>query len=261
MCRWLPVCAALLLVYAARAVSEDHERWYIVSMGDSITAGFNTRWPGDFHNARYNWSTGSSKRVDSHFKKLKKITSKDVRATNVAKSRATSHELALQWRRIETPTIDYLTLLIGANDVCSWTDEYTEDKHRFRDNVRNIIDKAIAVNTDVQILLAAIPNMYHLYEQGKNSCGVRWDYFEACPSLLSSRRTDAQRLAFQERLLAANETLAAIASHYRANVKFIGEVFAFEFTMQHVSRIDCFHPSIRGQNTLARITWENGWYR
>ena len=260
MCPRLPVCAMLLFFCATHAAASDNENWYMISMGDSVTAGFNTRWPGDFNNARYNWSTGGSKRVNSHFDKLKKIISKKVKAINVARSRSTSHELALQWRSIETPTIDYLTLLIGANDVCDWTSEYVKEAERFRSNVQYIIDKAIDVNAEVRIVLSAIPNMYHLYEQGRNSCGRRWDYFEACPSLLSSKRNNAQRLAFRERLLAANDIMKELAFHYEKNVKFVGEVFDYKFSIDHLSRIDCFHPSILGQNELARITWENGWY-
>ena len=280
MCLRLPVCALLLLLYLPPATAEgkdrwytkavdfyqkvftvdDKDRWYVVSMGDSITAGFNTRWPGDLNNVRYNWSTGKSKRVQSHLYKLKKIISKDVKAINVARSRATSHELALQWRNIKTPTIDYLTLLIGANDVCDWSDEYTKDKEKFRTNVQYIIDKAISMNTDVRILLPAIPNMYHLYEQGKDSCGGRWDYFEACPSLLSSKRNDEERSAFRQRLLEANATLEELATHYETNVKFVGAVYDYKFSIEHLSRIDCFHPSVLGQNELARVTWENGWY-
>ena len=255
----LPVCALLFLLCSFPAAAEE-DRWYMISMGDSITAGFNTRWPGDFNNGRYNWSTGGSDKVESHYSHIKKIIAKEVKAVNVSKSRATSHELALQWRNIETPTIDYMTLLIGANDICDWHDDYAYDQAKFRGNVRYIIDKVIGVNSEVRIVLPSIPNMYHLYEQGKDKCSGRWDYFEICPNLLSSKRSDDERLAFRDRLLAANATLEELASHYQDNVKFVREVFEYKFSMQHVSRLDCFHPSILGQNELARLTWENGWY-
>ena len=259
MCRLLPVCA-LLFFCALHAEAYSRDKWYIVSMGDSITAGFNTRWPGDINNSRYNWSTGNSKHVQSHLHKLKEIISLKVKPINVAKSRATSYQLKQQLTNIKSPTIDYLTLLIGANDVCDWQEDYAENQQKFRYNVHDIIEKAIEINADVRIILPAIPNMYRLYKQGKDKCGVRWDYFKACPSLLSSKRTDAERLAFLERLISANETLKGLAAHFAENVKYIGKVYEYEFTLDHISRIDCFHPSIKGQNELARITWENGWY-
>ena len=260
MCLRLPVCALLLFLCAAHAAAESDHQWYTVSMGDSITAGFNTRWPGDFNNVRYNWSTGISNRVKSHLHRLKKIISQDVKAINVAKSRATSYGLVEQLQGIKAPTIDYLTLLIGANDVCAWTEEFAEDLRKFRDNVKHIIDEVIATNGEVRIVLPAIPNMYRIYDQGKDTCGWRWNYFKACPSLLSSARSDWERLEFRDRLIAANETLTKLADKYEKNVKFVREVFDFEFSREHVSRLDCFHPSIAGQNELARITWENGWY-
>lgn len=257
----LLVCALFLYFCAAQVAADASERWYIISMGDSVTTAFNTRWPSDFNNVRYNWSTGVSKRVKSHLHQLKKIISQEVKALNVAKSRATSDNLTEQLQKIKAPTIDYLTLLIGANDVCDWTEEYAEDLLKFRANVKNVIDTAIDINDTVRILLPAIPNMYRIYDQGKDTCGRRWDYFKACPSLLSSKRTEAERLAFRDRLVATNDTLQQLATKYEDNVKYVGEVFDFKFSLAHLSRYDCFHPSIKGQNELARITWENGWYR
>ncbi len=258
MCLRLPACALFLLFCAVQAEASD--KWYIVSMGDSITAGFNARWPGDFNNVRYNWSTGVSGRVKSHLHKLQKIISQELKAINVAKSRATSQGLTEQLKKAKAPTIDYLTLLIGANDVCDWGEDYAKGLHKLQANVKNVIDKSIDINAEVRIVLPAIPNMYRIYEQGKDTCGRRWDYFEACPSLLSSKRTEAERLAFRARLVAANEMLGELATKYEDNVKFVGEVFDFEFSLDHLSNYDCFHPSIKGQNELARITWENGWY-
>ena len=260
MCLRLSVCTLFVFFCAAHVSAESDNQWFIVSMGDSITAGFNTRWPGDLNNSRYNWSTGSSSQVNSHLNKIKKIISQEVKAINVAKSRATSYNLAKQFNDIKSPTIDYLTVLIGANDVCDWTEEYAEDMRKFSNNVKHILDEAIATNDKVRIVLPAIPNMYRLYDQGKNTCGGRWDYFKACPSLLHSERSDRERLEFRDRLIAANETLAQLADNYQKNVKFVREVFDFEFSIEHISGLDCFHPSVKGQNELARITWENGWY-
>lgn len=260
MCLRIPVCALFLFFYVTSASANDDDKWFIVSMGDSITAGYNTRWPGNVNNARYSWATGTSKKVKSHSHQLKKIISKNVTSINVAKSGATSYELEEQLKKVKAPTIDYMTLLIGANDVCDWTEEYAEDMRKFRHNVKSIIDQAIATNAAVRIVMPSIPNMYRLYEQGKDTCGPRWDYFKACPILLNSARTDAERLAFRDRLIAANETLKKLATKYEDNVKFVEEVFKYEFSLDHLSRYDCFHPSVEGQNELAQITWMNGWY-
>ena len=261
MCLRLPVYALLLFFCATLATADSDDKWYVVSMGDSITAGFSTRWPGGFiGNGRYNWSTGVSDKVKSHFSILKKIISKDLKAVNVAKSRATSYGLAEQLEKVKVPTINYLTLLIGGNDVCGWSEEYVEDMRKFSDNVKHIIDKAIDINAEVRIVLPSIPNMYRLYYLGKDTCSKHWDFFNACPALLNSKRTDTEREAFLGRLIAANATLQKLASKYEDNVKFVGEVFDYEFSIEHLSNYDCLHPSIEGQNELSRITWEHGWY-
>lgn len=257
MYRWLPVYA-LLLFCALNSAAEPRDEWRVAAMGDSITAGYNSRWPGDLGNARYSWSTGS--RVPSHVKKLKAIIPEKVVAVNVAKKGATSHELQGQLEAAKFSHIDYLTLLIGANDVCDWPSDHETHLTKFRSNVKNILDKVITANREIRIIMPAIPNMYRLYQVGNKDCGRRWDFFEACPLLLHSSRSDEERQGFHARLVDANDTLEKLAENYENNVKFIGSTYDFDFTIDHVSKLDCFHPSIAGQKIISRLTWEEGWY-
>ena len=250
---------AVLFLGASNAGADNS--FYFVSIGDSITSGFNTKYIGDIANRKYSWSTGNSRRVASHFNKLKDLLlTKVVDRKNVAKSRSTSFDLVKQLDKVSFPRIDYLTILIGANDVCDWRGDYHRDLARFKDNVSAIITAVIAQNERVKIIIPAVPDMYHLYEIGKERCQFKWNVLGICPRLLNSRRTTAERQDFRERLVDANQALAELADAHRDNIRYIGELFDFRFTIEHTSSIDCFHPSVAGQGVLADITWKHGWF-
>ena len=38
-------------------------------------------------------------------------------------------------------------------------------------------------------------------------------------------------------------------------------VFNFQFSTEHVSKLDYFHPSLAGQAALAEITWAAAWWQ
>ena len=250
---------AVLLLGANNAGADNS--FYFVSVGDSITSGFNTKYIGDIANRKYSWSTGDSRRVASHFHKLKELLlTQVIDRKNVAKTRSTSFDLAKQLGKINFPRIDYMTILIGANDVCDWGTDHADQLARFKDNVSEIITTVIAQNEEIKILIPAVPDMYHLYEIGKKRCQFKWNMFGVCPRLLHSSRTTAERQDFRGRLIDANQALAELASENANNVKYIGELFDFRFTIEHTSSIDCFHPSVSGQGVLADITWNHGWF-
>lgn len=248
------------LFLGAGSVGADNS-FYFVSVGDSITSGFNTKYIGDIANRKYSWSTGDSRRVASHFNKLKELLlTQTIDRKNVAKSRSTSFDLAKQLNKVNFPRIDYMTVLIGANDVCDWGIDHRNDLARFKDNVSEIITTVIGQNEQVKIIIPAVPDMYHLYQIGKERCQFKWNMFGVCPKLLHSRRTTAERQDFRARLIDANQVLAELAADHIDNVKYVGELFDFRFSIEHTSSIDCFHPSVSGQGVLADITWDHGWF-
>lgn len=235
--------------------------FYLVSMGDSITSAFNTRWVGGVGNRRYNWSTGVSQRVASHLNRLDNTKSSlRIGFKNVAVTGAKSAGLKDQLEKVREYRIDYLTILIGANDVCSWSEDHEDERQKFKENISIIIEKVIEKNNKVKILLSSIPDMYNLYEKGKNRCQFKWNIFKLCPRLLHSKRSEEERRRFYSRLVDANNTLEELSIEYASHVKFVSDVFDFRFSIEHVSPIDCFHPSIKGQGALADMTWNRGWF-
>jgi len=242
--------------------SSESEEFVMGSIGDSITQAMNSQNWGD--NQQYNWSTGENKDglVYSHYKRMKEIIEGNISTYNSSVSGAKSDQLEDQAREILDKDIDYLTILIGANDVCSWTGKYDKNIEEYKKNVENVVKIFIDNNPQIKILIAPIPNLYNLWEVGNSkSCQFMWDIAQICSPLLHSSRTEDERLAFSERTFKANNRLNEIANEYPNNVRYDPTLEDYEFEWEDVSPKDCFHPSIKGQNLISELTWGTGWYR
>lgn len=236
----------------------------MAAIGDSITTGFNANLPLD--NKSLSWSTGysTSGKVESHYLRVKKVYTGDVYQVNVARAGAKSPDLARQLGKLKKDLkgreLDYLTVMIGANDVCTWPQNHAAQLAAFNTRVRATLDGALALNPGMKVSLVPVPDMLRLYEVGKEKgCSNLWKIFRSC-SVLLLNKDPAQRAAFGERLQDLNDSLATIAAEYPQAVHFAHEVATFAFSPEDLSGKDCFHPSWKGQNKIAAYSWQGGWY-
>ena len=231
------------------------------ALGDSITMGFNSGAP--LNQPQSSWSTGtrSSDGVASHRERLESL-GYTVYARNVARSGAKAVEMPGQLAELlRWGTPDYVTFLIGANDVCDWGANHARDLGAFRRNVASTLTTLVARNPDVRIVLVPIPDMLNLYEVGLGTrCEKRWNRLPMCTNLLGRRVTPGERIAFIDRLADANAVLEDLAAEFSANVRFIASAQTVDFERRHVSRLDCFHPSLAGQALISETTWAEGWF-
>lgn len=242
--------------------SEDDDVFVIGALGDSLSAAFNARRYGD--NREYSWSTGQAKAgfVNSHYDRLQSIQDGPVAARNEATAGARSSELRRQVRRLQEHEPDYVTMTIGANDVCNWQSNYKRSLHRFRSRVATAIDRLINSKPDIKIFVSPIPDLNRLWEvaEDRPSCQMKWDLMHVCDPLLASDRTPDERERFAKRWEKANAALADVAETHAENVKFEQELAEIPFEWRHVSQLDCFHPNLAGQDLLSEMTWRASWY-
>ena len=248
-------------VLAADTSPSQNQVVVMGALGDSITMGFNSGAP--LNQPQSSWSTGtrSSDGVTSHRERLEAM-GYAVFARNVARSGAKAVEMPGQLATLlRWATPDYVTLLIGANDVCDWSEDHLRELGSFRKNVATTLATLIKHNPDVRVVLVPIPDMLNLWEVGLGSrCEKRWNRIPMCTNLLGRRVTPEQRSAFVSRLADANDTLASLAAEFSNNVRFIASAETVDFERQHVSRLDCFHPSLAGQKLISDTTWNEGWF-
>jgi hypothetical protein len=75
---------------------------------------------------------------------------------------------------------------------------------------------------------------------------------------ITNSEADRQRVVQREQEL--NDVLREVCTGW-ARCRFDdGRTYGFQFTRAMVSRLDYFHPSLRGQATLAAETWRVSWW-
>lgn len=240
---------------------DDFESLKMGALGDSISTGFDASGVGD--NFSLNWATGDGKKngLKSHSTRLALHTDMQVTTANHAVAGSLAVDLIDQSLALAKEEPDYATILIGANDVCSWPTDYQEKLEDFKNTITEVTETLIGANKDVKILIVGLPNMLRLYELGKaHSCQFIWDITGVCKPLMSSKQTKEGRLAFLERIKDANAVFEHIAETHMDNVKYSEALFNLKFEWAHVSGLDCFHPSAVGHATISEETWKEGWY-
>ena len=247
---------------AARAQSAFPDT--MAAVGDSITRAFDVNWSYLLRDApRYSWSTGYDSAVASHYRRLVAVEpALSGRAYNDAVSGAKTRDLAGQLAKAATQQADYVTVEIGANEVCTPTAGAMTPVATFESNVRAGLAAYAAGKPDGKILLASIPNVYPAVDavpvRGDGSVdvgGVRH-----LQSMLDIWASSTTRQAVQTRERAFNDVLARVCKEF-VQCRWDGyAVFNYAFTRSDVSTVDYFHPSVTGQNRLAAITWAAGYW-
>lgn len=236
----------------------------IAAAGDSITRAYNTgRWP--FTDAAGNsWSTGGSGAVQSHYLRILGVEPSIAgEAANEAVTGAGVDDLLPQVRAINDEGIAYVTILVGANDVCVPTIADMTPIQRFREQFESAMGELARGSPRARILVLSVPDVYRLWTVLRDSFWARlvWRTFHVCPSLLADPRSMdaddvARRASVRQRTVALNAQLADVCADF-IHCRFDrGAVFADPFGRDDVSRRDYFHPSLRGQERLAAVAWD-----
>lgn len=231
------------------------------AMGDSITRAFDAcTFLADC--LPKSWATGTDASVGSHYSRLlARDPALAGHATNVARVGATSADLPAQAKALAASRPDYVTLLIGANDVCTATEAAMTSPAAFRTRVDSALAAIYAARPDTRMLVTSIPDLRRLWQVGHGDATARLVWSAGfCRTMLDNPTSTApadvaRRDRVRNRVIALNGQLAA-ACRARAGCRYDdGAVFAHPFTLGELSRFDYFHPSAAGQKTLAAITW------
>lgn len=229
----------------------------IAAIGDSITraAAVEPGAPGD--SPERSWSTGDE--AYSHRSRLAaagaSLSPEDVH--NVALSGARMEDAPPQARAAVEAGAEYVTFLMGANDVCA---SEMPSIAEFRGNFLASLNILMSRLPEAYVFVASIPDVARLWTLFESDTTVTrlWDAAGICPAFLSSRTSDAARAAAFDRLVDYNQVLEEGCGAVTRCIYDGGAVFAHRFEPADVSTVDFFHPSARGQETLAEITWRAG---
>ena len=230
----------------------------IVSTGDSITRAFNVDFCCVLRDSpSRSWSTGTNAAVNSHYQRLLRFAPHVEAAHNVARSGARMGELAGQLRTAAGLGVDYVTVLMGANDACTSSAATMTPATTFETQFHAAMAEFTAQRPHALVFVASIPDLYHLWELFHDDAraALIWDTFDICQSLLSTANTEAMRQEVVARVDAFNAALGRVCAEFRRCRWDGGAVSEVQFGAADVSPVDFFHPSVQGQHRLADVTW------
>jgi lysophospholipase L1-like esterase len=235
----------------------------MAAIGDSITQAvdvccFYGNWPS------HSWSTGAAvlDGIASHYERIR-ARNPAIRGHrwNNAVSGARMADASGQARRTVGQGAEYVTILMGANDLCGWDGTLTPTA-TFRAQFAETLDILRTGLPGSHVFVASIPNLYQLWSILRTDpvAQVVWQAAGICPAMLNFFNSPADRQAVIDRERELNGALRDVCATWSSCRFDDGLVYDYDFTRDLVSRLDYFHPGLAGQATLAALTWEASWW-
>jgi lysophospholipase L1-like esterase len=234
----------------------------MAAAGDSITRAFNVNGAHFLSDAPdESWSTGRDTAVRSVAQRLRAL-SPTLTTVNVAKTGAKMVDLDGQLSTAATAQVGFVTVLMGANDVCTSTVAGMTPTATFQGEFQQALTDFTTADPSAVVQVSSIPNIYQLWTVLHTNSAARtaWALFGVCKSMLSSKATEQQRQLVLAQLEADNAALATVCATYTACRWDGGAAFNASFTPTQISTVDYFHPSVAGQALLAATEWSAGPY-
>ena len=237
----------------------------MAALGDSITRAFAACGRGG-DCVETSWATGTADDLDSHWQRLD-VDEREANH-NLAVSGARVAGLESQVQAAIRLRPDYVTVLIGANDACTPDEAAMTPVEDFTSAFDRAVDALVRGLPDAHILVLSIPDLARLWQVGKDRPEVRglWQSNGVCRSMLADptdtgAAAQARRDRVRGRVAAYNAAMTAACARHPAQCRHDGNaVFEHRFDLADVSPVDYWHPSRRGQATLARVAWEAGFW-
>src|SRR4051794_23177350 len=182
----------------------------IAGLGDSITRAFDVSGSYFLRDAPpESWATGTDTRVNSEYLRLKALNG-SLAAENDAVTGAKMTALAGQMSTALAHGADYVTVLMGANDVCMKTVAGMTPTATFRSQFEAAM--ALTQGKSVRVFVSSIPNVNQLWSLFNRNSSARfaWSLYGVCQDLLSSKATAADRDAVATQVSADNAVLQSV---------------------------------------------------
>lgn len=236
------------------------------AVGDSVTRAFNGC--GLYVDCiSRSWSTGDYAPINSHYVRIKaKNPAITGRNYNDARSGAKVGELNAQVTTAGNRGVEYVTVLIGANDACTSSESTMTPVPTFRSQLDAALATLKGKVPNAAVFVSSIPDIKRLWYIGHHDLRAvsAWNGYRICQSMLANPTShaasdEARRDRVRQRVVDFNRELELACAAYGPSCRFDGNTtFNYQFVLSQVSPWDYFHPSQSGQTTLASITYTAG---
>lgn len=232
----------------------------MAALGDSITRAYDACAIPLKDCPSKSWATGDD--VDSQAKRLG--VPRDA-VHNNARTGARMSDLTGQARTAVGQRVEYVTVLMGANDACrdkeSQMTSVADYERQFREGLAVLRDGL----PGVRVLVVSVPDIARLWEvaRGERMARVVWSR-GICQTMLadpeSTKPGDVERRQrVRDRVTAYNDVLRRVCGEWVGQCRYDGGVVnAHQFGKGDLSHWDWFHPGGKGQGILADLTTRAG---
>lgn len=255
----LAVAAALLSIAAQGALAAFPNS--MAATGDSITRAFNTCSIPFTDCPQNSWATGTEAAVNSFYLRIRAVNEGITgHASNDARSGARMSNLPEQVRRAIEQRVEFVVIEMGANDVCTSSEETMTSVANFEREFERSIRELRERLPGARVAVGSIPSIYTLWEilHTNRSATETWRSLGICQSMLRNatslaREDEERRIRVREREVEFNRSLERICATY-ANCQWDRNTgYNTRFEARLVGTRDYFHPSVEGQHTIAEI--------
>src|SRR5215212_2827117 len=236
----------------------------MAAIGDSITRAADVCCSYGDHPGQ-SWSTGATSYdgIASHYERIRQLNSAIAgHAGNDAVTGAKMSAAPGQATQAVSQGARYVTILLGANDLCTSSVSTMTSTTTFRAQFSQAMATLMAQDRKPYVFVSSIPNLYQLWQVLHTNSTARWVWanFHICQSMLAATNTETQRQQVVAREEAFHQILAQECAKYPRCRWDNKAVYNYRFSASQVSALDFFHPSLSGQAALARVTWAASWW-
>ena len=163
------------------------------------------------------WSTGSDPAIDSHYQRLQTAAPAIVgHVYNDARSGTKMSDLVGQLQAAGGQRVDYLTVLMGANDLCTPTVASMTPTATFGAQFDQALSGFLAADPQAHVLVSSIPDLFRLWDTMRSNpaAGFFWALGRICQSMLSPTATAVDRQAVIAQEQADNGVLASVCARF-----------------------------------------------
>jgi hypothetical protein len=248
---------ALTLTASAQAAYPNS----IASTGDSITRAFNDCWFPYVDCPTASWTTGTASY--SHYRRIQAVNPAITwRTYNHATTGADMADLQGQMQGVIGRRAEYVTILMGANDVCASSEAGMTPVDVFAGQFSTALASLTAALPSTRVFVSSIPDVHQLFSLYRWDLGANsvWAIAGICQSMLANPWSNsaadvARRARVRQRNIDYNTVLGQVCAMHSGCRFDNNAVFNTAFVRSDVTTRDYFHPSVNGQAKLAGVTW------
>jgi lysophospholipase L1-like esterase len=237
----------------------------MAAIGDSISQAYDDCCYYGNH-PQDSWSTGwgyPSNGVDSHYARI--LAANPAIAGNDhddAVAGAKVADIGTQVQQAISQRAQYVTILIGANDVCTSAAAAMTPTATFQSEFRTAVRSLRAGLPGAHIFVSSIPNIYRLWSVLRFNpiAELVWYGAGICQSMLSPFNSSTERQRVLAQVVADNGALAQVCLSTPGCRWDADATFNYSFGASQISHLDYFHPNRSGQAVLAAETWAASWW-